>query len=521
MKTFKFTSLSAQVCALALAAMFVGSASAQTMTEAWVRSSGGANAVAVGANGTVFVTGNATTMAYSQQGVPLWTNVYSVPGYSLATKAIAVGSNGTVFVAGASQGSGTFDDYATFAYSQQGVPLWTNRYNGPGGSADVVNAIAVSTNGTVFITGYSRANFANDADYATIAYSQAGIPLWTNRYNGPGNSDDQANALALGTDGTVFVTGYSRGSNTWNDWATIAYSQEGVPLWTNRYDGPGNDSFGDIGDQATAMAVGTDGTVFVTGFAAFFNNDYNPDYATIAYSHDGVPLWTNSYNGPTLNGDDRATAVAVGTDGTVFVTGFSFLYNTYNPDYATIAYSHDGVPLWIARYNGPGNSSDGATAVVLGTNGNVFVTGTSYGSGSYGDFATIVYSQDGFPLSTNRYNGPANYADSASSLAICPDGVVVVGSCGDGSRFGYSPTLVKYSLPVYNTVSGLLLDDGAMRLAYMGTPNGDFALERTFNLALPDWIPQITNTADADGVLIFTNAPDPGENNFWRVRSVP
>jgi hypothetical protein len=32
---------------------------------------------------------------------------------------------------------------------------------------------------------------------------------------------------------------------------------------------------------------------------------------------------------------------------------------------------------------------------------------------------------------------------------------------------------------------------------------------------------QATKRADAFGNLIFTNAPDPTTNNFWRIRSVP
>jgi hypothetical protein len=32
---------------------------------------------------------------------------------------------------------------------------------------------------------------------------------------------------------------------------------------------------------------------------------------------------------------------------------------------------------------------------------------------------------------------------------------------------------------------------------------------------------QATKRADAFGNLIFTNAPDPTTNNFWRIRPVP
>ena len=78
------------------------------------------------------------------------------------------------------------------------------------------------------------------ADYATIKYSSAGVPLWTNRYNGPGNGDDYATAVAVDGSNNVIVTGYSTGSAGDLDYATIKYSSAGVPLWTNRYNGPGN-----------------------------------------------------------------------------------------------------------------------------------------------------------------------------------------------------------------------------------------------------------------------------------------
>jgi hypothetical protein len=54
--------------------------------------------------------------------------------------------------------------------------------------------------GNVIVTGDSYRDFVT-RDIATIAYSNAGVPLWTNRYNGPANGDDvplTKQLLALG-----------------------------------------------------------------------------------------------------------------------------------------------------------------------------------------------------------------------------------------------------------------------------------------------------------------------------------
>ena len=151
-------------------------------------------------------------------------------------------------------------DYATIKYSSAGVPLWTNRYNGPGNGDDAAYAVAVDGSDNVIVTGYSAGQRRLDDDYATIKYSSAGVPLWTNRYNGPGNGNDYAYAVAVDGSNNVIVTGYSTGSGSSYDYATIKYSSAGVPLWTNRYNGPGN---GD--DHACAVAVDGSNNVIVTG----------------------------------------------------------------------------------------------------------------------------------------------------------------------------------------------------------------------------------------------------------------
>ena len=256
------------------------------------------------------------------------------------------------------------------------MPLWTNRYNGPGNGDDSATSIAVDSSGNVFVTGNSYVcccECSRDGNwYATIAYSSAGVPLWTNRYTGPGNAGNYASAVALDSDGNVFVTGSSRGSGSSYDYATIKYSGAGVPLWTNRYNGLGN-----AWDQANAVALDSNGNVCVTGGSDGVGN--SSAYVTIKYSSAGVPLWTNRYNGPG-NAWDGAWAMALDNSGNVFVTGGSDGGGSAY-DYATIKYSSAGLPLWTNRYNGSGNADDQATDIAVDGSGNIFVTGSSIGSG--------------------------------------------------------------------------------------------------------------------------------------------
>jgi hypothetical protein len=239
---------------------------------------------------------------------------------------VAVDGSDNVIVTGLSY-NGTNDDYATIKYSSAGAPLWTNRYNGPRNDDDVAYAVAVDGNNDVIVTGYSWS--INSRDYATIKYSSAGVPLWTNRYDGPGNGFDYAYAVAVDGSNNVIVTGSSPGSGGSDDYATIKYSSAGVPLWTNRYDGPGNST-----DDALALAVDRSGNVIVTGYS--YGSGSSWDYATIKYSSAGIPLWTNRYNGPG-NGLDEARALTVDRSGNVIVTGIS-TGSGGNYDFATVKY---------------------------------------------------------------------------------------------------------------------------------------------------------------------------------------
>jgi WD40 repeat protein len=141
----------------------------------------------------------------------------------------------------------------------------------------------------------------------------------------------------------------------------------------------------------------------------------------------GDTLWQRRYNGPG-NSDDGATSVVVSSDGsTVFVTGGA-TGTTGGYDFSTLAYrASTGATRWTKRYNGPGNDFDQATALAISPDGStLLVTGASAGSGTDLDYATVAYdASTGARLWVRRYNGPGNGMDYATALGVSADGATV------------------------------------------------------------------------------------------------
>ena len=418
----------------------------------------------------------------------VWSRRYSRPGDDTAWT-LAVSADGSqIFVAGGSEGSTTMTDYATVAYDAAGGTSWSKRYTRP--RNDIAYALEVSPDGsTVFVTGASDGSLG-DGDYATVAYDgHSGATLWSRRYARAGN--DVGRALGVSPDGSrVFVTGYSAGTTTAYDYATVAYDAfTGAKLWVTRYNGPANS-----GDFASALSVSPDGSeVFVTGDS--YTSNGSADYATVAYdAATGAARWVTRYNGPG-NSADYPNAVAASPDGSaVFVSGQS-VGSTTGWDYATVAYDvSGGSELWVKRYTRPEDVTDVATDLEVSPDGaDVFVTGYSDGTGigyDY-DYATVVYgATTGAKQWVTRYNGPANKADFAYALGLSPDGskVFVTGS-SEGSSSGSDYATVSYDAFTGSELWTKRYGPGSIATGIGVSPNGS----QVFITGASDWI-----TDDAD-----------------------
>jgi len=123
--------------------------------------------------------------------------------------------------------------FALPLFAQSVDTAWVRRYNGPGNRNDWASALALDGSGNVYVTGGSYGNGPH-FDYATVKYDSSGNQRWVQRYNGPGDSTDYVYAIVVDGSGNVYVTGGSFGSGTSWDYATVKYDSSGNQLWVQR-----------------------------------------------------------------------------------------------------------------------------------------------------------------------------------------------------------------------------------------------------------------------------------------------
>ncbi len=405
-------------------------------------------AAALDDSGNVYITGQSyasatghdfATVKYSSAGELLWAVRYDGPGNDDDATAIAVDYSGNVYVTGSSSNAWGWSDYVTVKYNSSGVQQWVALYDGDGMEFSFAESITLDETGNVYVTGSSLGS--RSMDYATVKYNPSGIQQWVARYNGPGNSDDYANAVAVDGTGDVYVTGGSW-ENPGYGFATVKYNSNGVEQWVSWYDYPG---FG------TAIVLDQSGNIYVTGSGGGSVWQI-PDYVTIKYNPSGVRQWAAQYNDGD-NSYDYATGLAVNASGDVYVTGYSGIGNMHN-HYTTVKYNMSGTQMWVARYSAPGDSDDYATAVQVDRLDNVYVTGGCRTGEGY-ELATVKYNSSGVEQWVARYNEGGSSADSSAALAIDRYGTVyAVGHTALENGVHYTMIAYKQAQTAYPVQQG-------------------------------------------------------------------
>jgi hypothetical protein len=366
-----------------------------------------------------------------------------------SAKATATAPDGSVYVlanvTGTTAGQtiqGT-QDVALQKYDSTGNLIYTRTL----GAANAATGytLAVSSTGQVAIAG--QVNGALDpntpgnaagADSFVTVYDNQGQELWTQAHGGLGVS--QANAVAFGADGSVYVAGQTSGAlpgatpEGGQDGYLQGFSSTGKPQFTTQFGTAGTDT-------ATSLAV--DGsTVIVGGVESGHGVVRN-----FALQPSGAPTLTATRDLGDLNGG-AISGVAVNA-GQVVVAG-----NTANPALnvgtvttpasggqdafvATLGVSLAAAPTDAVSYFG-GSGNDTVTGLAV-ANGQAYITGSSSGGlpgqpalpnlGAKEGFVTGIDLSSGAVTWSQTFKGQDGYA-APESIAVSATGASVLDRLG-------------------------------------------------------------------------------------------
>jgi len=368
---------------------------------------------------------------------PQWVSRYNGTGNGNDNAtSIAVDDMGNVYVTGNSTGNGTGTDCVTIKYDSNGDTVWVQRYNGPGNSSDNAISIGVDNLGNVYIAG-SSVGSGTGWDYLAIKYNSAGIQQWVQRYNGPENRNDELLSMALDDLGNVHVTGYRKISDTSSIYLTIKYNSAGVQQWIAGIYEPGW--------RCIARAIGLDslGNVYVTGETGMSGYEINSEFCTVKYNSAGVLQWKAFWWEHLYNTThDRAYSMAVDKSGDVYVYGRTMDWPFGTDWRAIIKYNSGGGLIW----DWVGMNMH-ILSMAVDNLGSVYFTG--YTGHTVGNYATGKLGPQ-FPSIGQEWFSyypptPAVGRNSATSIALDDSGNVYV--TGSSPEIG---TSVDYATLKYN-----------------------------------------------------------------------
>ena len=163
-------------------------------------------------------------------------------------------------------------------------------------------------------------------------------------------SDDDAYAVALQTDGKIVVAG-SASSNTGKDFALARYNTNGSLDAGFGTGGKATTDFASDNDDAHGMAIQSDGRILAAGSVNSANPAYS-DFGLVRYNADGSldaafgvgGRVTTDFSG----NEDRASGVAVQSDGEIVAAGYALSSVGYSYDFALARYVGTASPAPLA-----------------------------------------------------------------------------------------------------------------------------------------------------------------------------
>jgi uncharacterized delta-60 repeat protein len=274
---------------------------------------------------------------------------------------------------------------------------------------------------------------------------------------------DQADGVAIQPDGKIVLAGIAFQSTARNsaDFALARYNPDGsLDQGFSSGGKQTTDFFGDF-DQANAVAIQSDGKIVLAGYAQHDDDVFTADFALARYNLDGSLDQSFGSGGKVttaFSGGGVAYGIALQPDGKLVVAGAALNGGTGAYDFAVVRYNPDGT---LDNGFGAGGKRttdffggyDYAAAVAIQADGKIVLAGTAAGQGttfSTFDFALARYNGDGSLDQTFGNGGKLTTdffgdGDDANGVAIQADGKIVAAGSAAHTSANTHLALARYN----------------------------------------------------------------------------
>jgi uncharacterized delta-60 repeat protein len=268
--------------------------------------------------------------------------------------------------------------------------------------------VVIQSDGKIVAAGSTNPPSSSASDFALVRYNADGSLDSTFGTGGVvdtnlGPSDAGVRGLALQTDGKLVAVGTTSTSGGNFHLAVLRYNTDGSLDTTFGSGGEVLDNFpngnpGGSDDSANAVVLQPDGKIVIVG--SFVDSTQRGDAGLARYNSDGSP--DTSFNGSgkqTLivpNGvNDGLNAVALQSNGQIVAAGSNgvpggsyLIVARYNAD-GTIDTGFGSSGITSTKFTTGGN--DGASSVLLQSDGRIVAAGTANAGGSNSNFSLARY----------------------------------------------------------------------------------------------------------------------------------
>jgi len=204
-----------------------------------------------------------TAIKYGPNGSQIWVSSQGKAGgvgsgiaFTVQVQGAALDAGGNLYLESGWVGL----VFVTTKFLGNGVIDWI-QYDETGGDYSQAYGLTLDASTNVLITGKNGLGYPS-ISYATYKINSTnGNYVWTNLYPSPLIGASSCLGIASDQSNNCYVTGYSPGSNGMNNIVTLKYNDDGNQVWLQRYSGTNN--FGAVGN---AIAVDTNGNVYVAGY---------------------------------------------------------------------------------------------------------------------------------------------------------------------------------------------------------------------------------------------------------------